>query len=387
MSNEILERQKRQLDVFSEPEKKLHVLTKFLAGKDLIFKENASRGKITLKKISPDGNKVLVATESYANLEINEKVVFYKILARYIQLECKVLQKRAENEFVLSVEKIGIAGKDRETPRFPVPPGHVWITNILTSKASIDANMFIIPTSVKVNFSDYESKLKNSCDFIKITTFQPNDNEKIRIVKKTQKMLLIEDTQNPNSYTESPTPDFIIYEEEIDSEYKAEMRNQKDHKIKSELIVPVIYIDLEENAIPIGYIHMQSKTETFDLGKAMEIKTLTFEMVDRIRNSNTMTITERFNVLDISSGGLKVKINNHELNQTLPRLGGFNFDIFFKMQSPMSVFGTIRSITTDQDGGLILGIHLAGHSSRPGERKRFIENLELMKKTANLTPN
>ena len=381
MTEDTIERQKRNMDIFSEPEKKLHVLTKFLAGKDLKFKNSPEKGRIVLKKISPDGNKVLVSADPITNLEINEKIVLFRILARFIQLECKVLQKKDGNDYVLAVERIGIANKDREAPRYPVPPGHVWITNILTSKATIDANMFIIPTSVKVNFSDYEIKLKNSCDFIRISVFKSDDSEKFHTVRKTQKILLIEVTQNINSYKTSQSPDFINYSEEVDSEIQKEMRDFKDHKIVSELIVPVSYLDLEEKAITIGYVHMQSKKDKFDLLKAMEVKTLTFEMVDRIRNSNTITITDRFPVIDISSGGLKVKINNPDLNTNLPRMTGFNFDIFFKMQSPMSVYGTIRSVTKDTDGSLIMGIHLAGHSSRPGEKKRFLENLELMKKS------
>ncbi|NCN08839.1 MAG: DUF1577 domain-containing protein [Leptospira sp.] len=368
------------MDLFSEPEKKLHVLTKFLAGQDLKFKDSPEKGKVLLKKVSPDGNKILISADPITELQANEKIILFKLLARYIQLECKVLQNKGNNEYVIAVERIGIANKDRETPRLPVPPGQVWITNILTSKATIEANMFIIPTSVKVNFSDYEIKLKNSCDFIKISIFKSDDNEKLFTVKKTQKILLIENTQDMNSYNTTPSPDFINFEDEVDADIKVVMRDFKDHKILSELIVPVIYIDLEEKAIPIGYIQMQSKSENFDLMKAMEIKTLTFEMVDRIRNSNTVTITDRFPVQDISTGGLKVKINNPELSSNLPRLSGFNFDIFFKMQSPMSVYGTIRSITKDIDGSLILGVHLAGNSSRPGEKKRFLENIEMLKK-------
>jgi hypothetical protein len=380
MTQDTVERQKRNMDLFSEPEKKLHVLTKFLAGQDLKFKDSPEKGKVLLKKVSPDGNKILISADPITELQANEKIILFKLLARYIQLECKVLQNKGNNEYVIAVERIGIANKDRETPRLPVPPGQVWITNILTSKATIEANMFIIPTSVKVNFSDYEIKLKNSCDFIKISIFKSDDNEKLFTVKKTQKILLIENTQDMNSYNTTPSPDFINFEDEVDADIKVVMRDFKDHKILSELIVPVIYIDLEEKAIPIGYIHMQSKSENFDLMKAMEIKTLTFEMVDRIRNSNTVTITDRFPVQDISTGGLKVKINNPELSSNLPRLSGFNFDIFFKMQSPMSVYGTIRSITKDIDGSLILGVHLAGNSSRPGEKKRFLENIEMLKK-------
>ncbi len=50
-----------------------------------------------------------------------------------------------------------------------------------------------------------------------------------------------------------------------------------NQKIKSELIVPVIYLSHEEQAIPIGFVHAQNRSREIDILEVMEIKTLTFE--------------------------------------------------------------------------------------------------------------
>lgn len=172
----------------------------------------------------------------------------------------------------------------------------------------------------------------------------------------------------------------MVFSEEIEEDIDKEINNKRNQKIKSELILPILYLTDEEESIPIGYIQMQSKTETFDLMKAMEMKTVCFEMVDRIRHSNMIKSDGKFPVIDISEGGLKVIVDHPDLIQSLPKLSGFQFDIFFKMQSPLTAFGTIKTITKNEEGHLTVGLAIAGHSSRSGEKKRFLENVEFFRK-------
>ncbi|MCG6141302.1 DUF1577 domain-containing protein [Leptospira bourretii] len=379
---ETLERSKRSLDVFSDKEKKLHVLTKFLLNQELSLKDNIHSGESCfLKKVSADGNKVLVSVRPTMTLSVGQKITLYKILGRYLHLECTVEQEKGESQYVLHLDKIAIAKKDRESSRIPVPPGSAWITNVVSSKAKIETDMFHVPTAVKVNFQDYETKLKNSVDFIKISTFNSSeDSEIIRQIKKTKKGLLLEDATDRKSYETAPNEDFLVFSEEIEEDIDKEINNKRNQKIKSELILPILYLTDEEESIPIGYIQMQSKTETFDLLKAMEMKTLCFEMVDRIRHSNMIKSDGKFPVIDISEGGLKVIVDHPDLIQSLPKLSGFQFDIFFRMQSPLTAFGTIKTITKNEEGHLTVGLAIAGHSSRSGEKKRFLENVEFFRK-------
>ncbi|MCG6148471.1 DUF1577 domain-containing protein [Leptospira levettii] len=379
---ETVERNKRSLDVFSDTEKKLHVLTKFLLNQELNLKDDIHSGEICyLKKVSQDGNKVLVSVRPTITLSVGQKITLYKILGRYLHLECTVEQDKGESQYILHLNKIAIAKKDRESSRIPVPPGSAWITNVVSSKAKIETDMFHVPTAVKVNFQDYETKLKNSVDFIKISTFNSReDGEIIRLIKKTKKGLLLEDVNNRECYETSPNEDFIVFADEIEEDINKEINNRRNLKIKSELILPILYLNDEEESIPIGYIHMQSKTENFDLLKAMEMKTLCFEMVDRIRHSNMIKSDGKFPVIDISEGGLKVIVDHPDLIQSLPKLTGFQFDIFFKMQSPLTAFGQIKTITKNEEGHLTVGLAIAGHSSRAGEKKRFLENVEFFRK-------
>jgi hypothetical protein len=378
---ETIERTKRSLDVFSDKEKKLHVLTKFLLNQELNIKDAEPPGDIcVLKKVAGDGTKILVSLRPSTLFAIGQKITLYKILGRYLHLECTVEQDKGESTYILNLDKIAIAKKDRDSQRIHLQPGQAWITNIISSKAKIETDMFHVPTAVKVNFQDYETKLKNKYDFIKISTFAAEDEEKLRTVKKTQKLLLITDTQDKASYETSLSDDFIVYVDDVDSEIPKEMNQFRNQKITSELIIPVIYLNDEEESIPIGYIQMQSKTEHFDISKAMETKTIAFEMVDRIRNSNLIKSDGKYPVLDISEGGLKVKIDHPDLMLSLPKLSGFHFDIFFRMQAPLTAFGQIKSIQRDQEGHLTVGLALAGHSSRSGEKKRFLENVEALRK-------
>ncbi|BDA78283.1 hypothetical protein LPTSP3_g12130 [Leptospira kobayashii] len=378
---ETIERTRRSLDVFSDKDKKLHVLTKFLLNQELNIKDTEGGGDVCyLKKVAGDGTKILVGTRPTTTLYVGQKLVLYKILGRYLHLDCTVEQDKGDNQYVLVLDKIAIAKKDRESSRLSVPPGSVWITNIISSKAKIETDMFIVPTAVKVSFEDYENRLHGKCDFIKISTFSSDDPEKIRRVKSTKKILLIEDTQKEESYETAPTEDFLVYSEEIDSDVQQQMNQFRNQKVISELILPVLYLNDDDESIPIGYIQMQSKTENFDLVKAMETKTLAFEMVDRIRHSNLVKVDGKYPVLDISEGGIKVKIDHPDLLQSIPKLSGFHFDIFFRMQSPLTAFGMIKSIQKDQEGFLTVGLSLAGHSSRQGEKKRFLENVEILRK-------
>ncbi|EMO91582.1 PF07614 domain protein, partial [Leptospira noguchii str. 2001034031] len=56
-------------------------------------------------------------------------------------LNCEVIDEKPNNQYILSVSEISIASKERSLNRIVPPEGAVWITNIRTSKTTIDANL------------------------------------------------------------------------------------------------------------------------------------------------------------------------------------------------------------------------------------------------------
>ncbi|MFB5649733.1 DUF1577 domain-containing protein [Leptospira wolffii] len=385
---EKVQRKQRDKEFITEPEKKLHIIGKFLLKTDLLVRDTEAHDSVQLLSVSKDATKILVQGRMAEQFKLNSHVVLYKLLARYVELECEILEEKPNNQYVMLVENVSIASRERKFPRIKPPDGSVWITNLRTSRTTIDANLFNIPTSVKVNFADTERTLKPKYDIVKIDVFN-SIGDKFDLVKKTGKILFIPNTQKPDSYKSIDPSGFIDYEHELGDEddVRKKIIEYANQKIRSELIVPIIYVNHDEQAIPIGYVHAQNRNREIDLLEVTEIKTLTFEMVDRIRESNTILVKERFPVIDLSTGGLRVKINHPDLNNEIPRRVGFTFDIFFKMQSPLTAYGVVRSVAKDTDGNLYIGVSLEGNSARPGEKKRYIDNVNRLLADAGVKVN
>ncbi|WP_061221645.1 DUF1577 domain-containing protein [Leptospira borgpetersenii] len=377
---EYLQKTEREMDIITSVEQKHHVIAKYLLEQELTFKIYPFDRKAVIKKILEKGEKILIQFLNVENFQEGSSFTLYMILAKYIELECVFLQKLENSLFIVKVTKLAIARKDRDNQRFAVEPEAMYVTNVVSSKTIIEANMFSIPTLVKVNFEDYKSRLNQKTEnIVDIDIFKPDLDRKFQIVKKTLKYLLIENTQDENSY-KNGSPKRIDYEKEVDDDLSSCIKKYKDQQIVSELIVPIIYLNLEQEQIPIGYFLIQSKEQEFTEKYVLEIQTFANEMVDRIKESNTMKTAEHFPILNASKTGICVKIEHPHLIETLPKQDDFVFDIFFKMQAPFTVHGLIRWLAKDENNHLILGIELAGKSDLPGERARYESNIESLSK-------
>ncbi|MEM7183596.1 MAG: DUF1577 domain-containing protein [Spirochaetota bacterium] len=380
---EAVDRQKRDMDLITEKEKKILILSKYLNKQSLRVK-GMDKVLVKLKEFSRDGSRIIVEGTPNLNLVVGDHISLSKLLARYVQLDCEVVKLRPFQHFELKIDELHIAKKERSHKRIKPPEGHVWITNIRTSRASLDTSeLNTIPTYVKINFSDYENKLKSTFDFIKIDVFHPGLDEKFYIVRKTGKTLYIENTQKDECY-ESFDDDFVDYQEELLGDVNRAKFEYKNKKIVSEVIMPVIYLNPYNEASPIGYVHIQSQTYPITHDKVMEAKILTFEMIDRIRESNTLINRKRFPIIDMSEGGVRILIDDQELIDQLPHQLGFTFDIYYKLQSPMTMYGLIRYVAKDPKGKLILGLNISGSSNTSADRERYLNNLESMLRSPDL---
>ena len=104
-------------------------------------------------------------------------------------------------------------------------------------------------------------------------------------------------------------------------------------------------------------------------------------MVEKIRGSNTVMIKEKQQVVNVSRGGIRVRITHEELRTYLARQNGFTFDLVFRMQAPITLFGQIRSQKKMASGELLLGVQIAGNSDE-ASYKRFLGNVDKMEQEA-----
>jgi hypothetical protein len=105
---------------------------------------------------------------------------------------------------------------------------------------------------------------------------------------------------------------------------------------------------------------------------------MSFKLVDRIRDANTLLVSVHQSIIDISRGGAKLKITDNDLKKYIQKSRGFIFDIVFKLQAPMTIYGHIKTTSTDPEGNLLLGVDFEGNSSRKDEMKRFYDVLKPM---------
>jgi len=173
---------------------------------------------------------------------------------------------------------------------------------------------------------------------------------------------------------------FIDYYAYLHVEINDGMREYKKEKIISEVMIPIVFIGHDGNSIPLGMIHLISKSKQIDELTILELQAKTFEMVDRIRESNTMLINKKQNINNISKSGLQLKITDDELKTFLKHQKGFSFDIVFKLQQPITVMTEIKYVGTLESEEVLIGVKILGSSSRKGEAERYTKYIDTLLK-------
>ena len=363
------ERRFRKLQPIIETDTINHMIKNYMVGKTFFIKNTFPAILVKIIKFDP---KKGITVES--DLELTEQVIIYKVFNKYMEASCTVENVAEPNRYLLSVKAFNIALSTREHERFAVTQEKVTINNIRTARNTINASLFNIPTSVKVHFSQYEQQLRHLADEVAVKIFDKSD-DKLELIRKSGKALWLEDTQEVMSYMPEKTEAFIDYRKHLATEIGTVMDEYRRAKIKSEVFVPIIYIGHDGNSIPLGYIHLRSKSKLFDIDFVLEIKALAFEMIDRIRESNTVLINKRQEIANISRSGLQLKITDGELKKTLVHQKGISLDVIFKLQQPITVRTEIIYTANMPTGDLVIGVQITGSSSRGGELERFAKSI------------
>lgn len=363
----------RDLETIQDPQKIQHLLKNHLSKRSLFVQGIDPPREV--KIVNFTDQNVLTADLNGLDYEAGDELTLFRILGRYIQLKCAVIKHTGQASIhTLAIEEAAIARKERQFLRIPIRNKEVHISNIRTSKQSIDATLFNIPATVRVNFGLYETQLKSMGDEVKIDVFGKRGTVYDEI-RREGKPLLLSNTQNPDDY-EPPGSEFFDYADFLEDGLREKMHEFKRDHIKSVMIIPIIYLTHDETSLPLGYIQLRSKTIHYDKSHVEEVQAASRELVAKIRDSNTVMINAKQAVLNISRGGMRVLIDDPDLKNYLVRQNGFTFDLFFKMQAPITMFGQIRAMTTVNQDDLVLAIEFAGSSShRKDEMKRFEKNI------------
>ncbi len=363
----------RPLEWVSKPESVSALVDRYLIGKVIFLKGYEPHPRVRLLSRNPNGT---VEIQSPISFDVQQKPVFFRILGRYLEIHGTIVQKKSVDLFTMRIDRLGVSVKDRGDVRIPVEGDDVCITNIQTSKYLIDTANSTIPTTVKVSFGEYERVLSGEFDTVKIDVFGQRGTL-LDEVRKTGKAVFVADTTDPASYS-PPDPRFIDYGRFLGAGLKKQIFEYRNKKVRSEAIVPVMYVTHDRTEVPIGYLQVQSRTKPFDVSVIDRLKQICEEMIEKIRLSNTVYVKDRERILNMSLRGMRVRIRNRELASYLMRQSGFTFDVLFRGQAPITVYGLIRSASKTLEGHLVCGVQIAGFTDDTAGKARYESNVRGM---------
>ncbi|MCZ8341761.1 MAG: DUF1577 domain-containing protein [Leptospira sp.] len=368
------------MDQITGKEQKNHVILHYLINNEINANWNGLQKSLRILSHVPNSEDIIIECNEEWDIEPDGLIVLSKLLARYIEIDCKFIKRTTPNRILCRVEKVSIAKKDRVSPRYTITEeGLVNVTNLVSSKTIIEANMFNIPTLVRVNFDDYKKKLSlKSGEQVVIDVFKSGLERKFEVAKSSQKILYIADYTKLESF-QTNEEGFINFEDDVDDNVEAIIKQSRDKKLKSELLIPILYTNEMDEIIPIGYFWLQTKENFISKDDFEYYKLQLLEMVERIKDANLIKSLEKFPVIDVSSTGLKLKVNDSRLIETLPKQKGILFELVFKLQTPFRFFARIAWAKKTADGDLLLGIEFSGRQRAQSEKVRFEDNLELIK--------
>lgn len=360
------ERKPRAFDEIRTLEDIIEMLKTQFHNRKLNIKYSIDRIEARINEYLEDNTVMLVTDQEYAP---EDTITVYGLLDKYFEIDMKVVETRGPGYFQCRIVSMRKASRGRRDLRFKVGPEKVIATNFKISKHTIDITNFTIPTSIKVIIEQFQSQQSRLADIFKVDVFQPGDTI-IERVKKTQKTVYIHDFSNPDSLAPE-NENFIDLRDFLGDEGELYLKKGIERGYKSLIISPVTYITQSEQPIPFAYIQAISKKELLTIEKVLEIKELGFALMDRIRDANTLMVPVHQQIVDISLGGAKLLLTDENLKKYIIHSRGFVFDIVFKLQAPITIYGDIKFTFNDSAGNMYVGVDFAGNSSRKDEMKRF----------------
>ncbi len=259
--------------------------------------------------------------------------------------------------------------------RIPIASDQIYATNLRSSGLFVDSGE---PISGVVHFvlEKFQTLLsKAPFKNAQISIFSEAQESKFEAVKRTKKALLLEDAWQ-EKYYRSEDPALVHYEKEIDSDLLKAISIYKDHNIRSEIVYPILFSDHLHEDTAIGYIQIQNGDSVLAKENLDELYILSNSMVKEILKLSDARTSIRFQVMDISFSGIRLRIHDDLLIEPLRRAQEFFFDLILKDERPVTVKTLLRWWSRESDGLLDLGLEIDTILGEESEKDWFWEKIE-----------
>ena len=311
-------------------------------------------------------------------LEIPETVVLYATLKRHLEIEFAKVSEPESGAIVLRPVAGRIGRANRAYPRVENVEAVVSAGHFQVSKNEVVIDNTRAQVANQVIFNEFERRLNAEFPGLKIHDFASrNRPPETRFLNKITQSILVEDTGNPESYA-SRGPEFFDYRAalvEAGTFDEVRRRYTEDH-CTAILIMPLA-IETPDGAVPIAFMHCQARGDfRLDLAAHRRWTELSNDIIQRIGDANLLTVKERQGVINVSEGGVALRIDHPDLRKYVPAQRWVTFDLVFRLQAPMRFQGRVVHVE-DHGTHLRVGVDIegSGHSDFRTDVKQRLKNL------------
>ena len=294
-------------------------------------------------------------------------LTIYTIANRYIEIKLKKTNfdnNIGDFEFV----EAKIANDIRNEPRINVEKNNVIAENFRLSKYSVNPHMKTAPICVQHAFDLMRESILQE---IPNAILEPFDEKNIKskdllAVQKTMKTLYIEDINKESNY-ESIDPAFLNYKEFLGSKFEQEVDQLKQSEIKSLLVYPIIYVNIMDEKIAVGFLKVSSTTGPLPLNLLPKLYEHSKKIAETIRDANVQIINTPQKVVNISKKGAQILVTDKKVIDTFR---ANREDLVFNIK-PSSTFHIILyakviNILENEDKTYLVSFNFIGGEERRG---------------------
>jgi hypothetical protein len=297
----------------------------------------------------------------------------------YTEVGIEVENRIENNLFQCKPKFFRIASQQRMDKRFPITdPESIYVNKIKISKTGLEVVGKDVPVSYKIVFDQFQQGGSHLAEKVHIGAFADAKDTIYNKVYRTGKTFYISDINEQESLqlTQDNT-DFLKLEESgmTWAEFEEHMQAQGR---RAWVISPILGNKLNGEWLPIGFIELAS-SDVIPIETVMEVKSLAFQILEKIKSMHLVEYKERHRVLDVSRGGLRVEVTNEKLIESALHRNEMIFDIVINKQAPITVQGWIRSTKMVDENTLHVGVKIHGENNRQNQMRRyyaFVQSLE-----------
>jgi len=316
----------------------------------------------------PDNDTLLIRLEK--PLEKDSIEVYTVVQERFIDFTLELVSTAGpsypEFSYSMRIKNCSIALDKREHERIRFDEELPLISNIATIKVREQEADFRKSLSIRMIVEEYINKLagvehkkvifKDDKDLPPTIQYVIESGRTLHILDTADTSKFFEDNENYFNETNS-----VVLKKELRQWF-----NNNSANIKSILVKPIFYRPLVGAEFPIGYLNVINKDSPIETVQVEQIDVFVENLSEVIRNGNIFESKTNGKIIDVSTGGVKLDLEDLKLVEKLISQNIIVFEMNFKENNPLLISGRLVYVFNREDGHYLMGIDFRG--SRFGPR-------------------